>query len=277
MNGNPYGGERMDRTRTVVLAVLAVVVVLFLAVFSLTVYMGITYRASLASTYDYRVSIASDTDIGNVTLYLPVPGRRSGNSVVLERMGSGGGLSLPAGWTATLLGTEKVDFLELTTREIPASPPGNPYLISLRVQVKGPIVTESDGFDGLVIAPLAPRSPVACPGIPEGISTEKIRCEAYRGTAYADFTGPTAANLRFTFNLTGRNAWDVFGPSGNEYRDGLQVSVSGGERGWKTGDGLLVTGLGDYGVDFWVDWTGRTVASSGRQVRVTPSAGGRPA
>jgi len=28
---------------------------------------------------------------------------------------------------------------------------------------------------------------------------------------------------------------------------------------------------------FWVDWTGRTVAPSGRQVRVTPSPGGLPA
>ena len=277
MNGNPYGGERMDRTLTVVIGVLAVAVVLFLAVFSLTVSMGIMYRASLTSTYDYRVSIGSDTDIGNVTFYLPIPGRLSGNSAVLEEVGSERGLSLPAGWTATLLGTEKVDFLELNAREVAASPQGNPYLISLRVQVRGPIVTESDGFDGLVIAPLAPRSPVACPARTEGISTDKIRCEAYRGTAYADFTGPAAANLRFTFNLTGRNAWDVFGPSGNEYRDGLQVSVSGSERGWKTGDGLLVTGLGDYGMGFWVDWTGRTVAPSGRQVRVTPSAGGRPA
>jgi hypothetical protein len=270
----------MDRTLSVVLAVLAVAVVIFLAVFSLTVYMGILYRATLTSTYDYRVNIASDTAIGNVTLYLPVPGRLSGNSAVLEGIGEGGLTGVPAGWNTAFIGTEKLTFLEVTAGEIPATPPEKPYVLSITTRVKSPVGTESEGFDDLVLAPLAGKETVACPGIPESGASDKTQCRAYRGTAYADFTGPPEANLRVTLSLTGRNAWEVFGPSSNEYRDGLQVSFSGDERGWKTGDGLLVTGLGDYGMAFWVGRAGQpgtAEGGSGRQVRVTPAAGGQAA
>lgn len=264
----------MDRTLTVVLAVLAVAAAIFLVVFSLTVYMGITYRDTLTSTYDYRMNIASDTGIGNVTLYIPVPGRLSGNSAVLEEIGESRLTGLPAGWVVTLLGTEKVNFLELTAREIPASPPGSPYLLSLRIQVKGPIGTESDGLNGLVLAPLAAKEPVACPAMAGDQVSGQTECRAYQGTAYADFTGPPGANLRFSLSLTGRNSWDVFGPSSNSYRDDLQMSFSGDERGWKKGDGLLVTGLGDYGMNIWVGWAAEPADPSGPQIRLVPAAGG---
>jgi hypothetical protein len=280
MKPHPYGGERMDRTLSVLLAVLAVFSVILIMVFSLTVYMGITYRSTLASTYDYRVSIGAEATLGNATLYLPVPGRLAGNSAVLEEIGQAGLTGIPAGWNITLIGTEKVTLVEVTAREIPPAPSGNPYRLSIMTRVKDPIGTGSAGFGDLVLAPIAGRSPVACTGIPESAVSEEIRCEAYRGSAYADFTGPGDARLTLSFSLTGKNAWDVFGPSSNEYRDGFQVSFSADEQGWRTGEGLLVTGIGDYGMDFWVGWTGKARApagGSGRQIRVTPVAGGQAA
>jgi hypothetical protein len=279
MNGNPYAGERMDRTLTAVLAVLVMAMVIFLAVFSLTVYMGIRYRDTLAGTYDYRVSIANDAALGNVTLYLPIPGRLKGNSAVLEEIGGGGLAGLPAGWKTALIGTEKVTLLEVTAPEVPATPAGRPYQLSITTRVRDPVGTGSDNFNDLVLAPLAGKTPAACTGIPAGQVSGNVRCAAYRGSAYADYTGPRDARLQISLSVTGKNAWDVIVPSGNEYRDGFQVSFSGDERGWKEGDGLLATGIGDYGMGFWIDWLGTYSPKEVpvRQVRVTPAAGGRPA
>jgi hypothetical protein len=245
----------MDRTLSVVLAVLAVAMVAFLAAISLTWYIGFTYRATLSSTYEYRVSITSDATLGNVTLYLPIPARGAENSAVVEGIGAGNLQGLPPGWNISLIGTEKFTMLEVTAREMAPSPPGRPYLLSMDTRVRGPIRTKNAGSEDLVLVPAAERRQVACGGTASETSPE-IRCEAYQGPAYADFTAPGNVRLGVFIFLTGRNTWDVFGPSSNEYQDGLQVSFTGGARGWRTGDGILVTGIGDYGIDFWVQGRG---------------------
>jgi len=89
-------------------------------------------------------------------------------------------------------------------------------------------------------------------------------CELYHGTAYADFTATGNMHLSIFTLITGRNTWDVFGPSYNEYQDGLQVSYEGRERGWKMGDGILITGMGDYGIDFWLQHPDTTGPGGGR-------------
>lgn len=241
----------MDRTLTLVLAVLVVASVVFLAAISLTAYMGITYRATLSSTYEFRVSITSDATLGNVTLYLPIPARGPGNSAVLEGIGAGGLTGVPRGWNLSFIGTEKFTMLEVTARELAPSPVGRPYLLSINSRVQGPIRTRDAGSTDLVLVPAAKRSPVACGGMDSEASPE-MRCEVYQGPAYADFTAPGNVHLTVFISMNGRNTWDVFGPSFNEFQDGLQVSFTGRARGWRTGDGILVTGIGDYGIDFWV-------------------------
>jgi hypothetical protein len=246
----------MDRILSYVLAVLAVASVVFLAVLSLSVYMGITYRATLSSTYEYKVSIASDATIGNVTLYLPIPSAKEpGNSAILEGIGAGGLTGVPRGWNISLIGTEKFTMLEVTAREVAPTPVGEPYLLSLITRVQGPIRTRDLGSGEPVLAPLAKRSQVACGGTDAAASPE-MQCEVYQGPAYADFTAPGMMRLAVFVSLDGKNTWDVFGPSSSEYQDGLQVSFSREEQGWQTGDGVLVTGIGDYGIDFWVEGHG---------------------
>ena len=265
----------MDRTLSLVLAVLAVVSAVFLAAISLTVYMGITYRATLSSTYEYRVSIASDATLGNVTLYLPIPARGPGNSAILQEIGAGGLTGVPRGWNISLIGTEKFTMLEVTAREIASTPAGKPYLLSVGAQVKGPISAKTAGSDDLVLQPAAKRSQVACGGMDLEASPE-MRCEAYQEPVYADFTAPGTVHLTVFVYLDGKNTWDVFGPSSNEYQDGLQVSFPGMARGWQTGNGILVTGIGDYGIDFWVREQGTPGTTSGgsRQVSGSPPGTG---
>jgi hypothetical protein len=239
----------MDRTLFRVLVILAVASVLFLAAISITVFMEIAFRATLSSTYEYEVSITSDAALENATFYIPVPARGPEASPVLRGIGSANLLGVPRGWNISLIGTEKFTMLEVTAREIPPTPPGRPYLLSLDAQTHGPIDTRTTGTGDLVLVPAAIRTPVACGNMDAGTSPE-ARCELYRASAYADFTAPERSHLSLSIILTGRNTWNVFGPASNEYQDGLQVSFSGGTRGWHTGDGILVTGIGDYGIDF---------------------------
>jgi hypothetical protein len=246
----------MDRILSYVLAVLAVASAVFLVVLSLSVFMGITYRATLSSTYEYRVSIASDADLGNVTLYLPIPSAKEpGNSAILEGIGAGGLTGVPKGWNISLIGTEKFTMLEVTARELSANPAGKPYLLSITSPVQGPIRTGGAGFWETVLVPSAKRSKVVCGGRAP-VESPETRCEGYQGTAYADFTAPGTAHLVVSVSLNGKNTWDVFGPSSNEYQDDLQVSFSREAQGWQPGDGVLVTGIGDYGIDFWVEGHG---------------------
>jgi hypothetical protein len=241
----------MDRTLSGVLAILVVVLVIFLAAVSIVLYAEITYRATLSGTYDYRVSITSDTTLENVTLYLPIPARGPESSAVLEAIGAGRLRGLPGGWNTSLIGTEKFTLLEVTAPEMAASPVGRPYLLTVSVHTTGPIDTRNAGTGDLVLVPSAMKVPAVCSNVNAQVSTD-TRCELYRGSTYADFTSPGNVHLSVFIFLTGRNTWDVFGPSSNEYQDGLQVTFSGGDRGWQTGDGILVTGLGDYGLDLWL-------------------------
>ena len=56
------------------------------------------------------------------------------------------------------------------------------------------------------------------------------------------------AEVSIHVELTGENAWVwVYGWSGNEYRDGVSVTLTGAQDGWCTASGGLVAGEGRYG------------------------------
>jgi len=252
-----------------------VVSVVFAAAISFTVYVGMTYRATLASTYDYQVSITSDAVLRNATLFIPIPERGRENSAVLREIGSGKLQGIPEGWKISLIGTQKFTMLEVTAREMAPTPVGKPYLLTLHAAVRGPIDTKDAGSGDLVLEPAAFRSPAACEDTVAQESPE-ASCWMYEGPVYAAFTAPESARVTIFVYVDGRNSWDVLGPSSNEYQDGLQVSFSGGARGWRTGSGILVSGIGDYGIDFWVQGqvtpgtsgvaSGQRAGSTGRSI-----------
>jgi hypothetical protein len=265
----------MDRTLSAVLAVLVVALVVFLAVFSFSAYVGIRYRATLLSTYEYRVSIATDEILGNVTFYLPIPAMGSGTSAILEAIGAGKLAGVPGGWNISLIGTQKITMLEVKAGQITPTPPGEPYLLSVMARVPGPIMTMNPGSGDLLLAPSAARGPAVCPGTDGGASPDR-RCGLYESPVYADFTSPGNVHLGIFVSLVGKNAWDVFGPSSNEYQDGLQVSFSETLQGWRRGSGMLVTGIGDHGLDPWLPGGGASGArdqAAGQRVRLTAGAG----
>jgi hypothetical protein len=238
------GGERMDRTLLAVLAVLAVALVIFIAAFSVTVYVGMRYRSTFTGTYLYEVTIIPDAPLGNVTLYIPVPARGRETSPVAQGIGSGNLQGVPARWNTSLIGTEKFTMLEITARELDPGCGCAPMILSVNARSLSPVETREPATGDILLG-TAGEGPVACDETGNGESPE-MQCRSSHGQAYADFTAPEGATLTVLVSLTGRNSWDVFGPASNEYRDRLRFAFTGGDQGWHAGEGTLVTGIGDY-------------------------------
>ena len=56
------------------------------------------------------------------------------------------------------------------------------------------------------------------------------------------------AEVSIHVELTGANAWVwVYEWSGNKYRDGVGVTLTGAQDGWRAASGNLVAGEGRYG------------------------------
>jgi hypothetical protein len=241
MKPHCYGGVRMDRTLLAGLAVLAVALVIFTAAFSVTVYMGIRYRSTFQGSYEYQVGITPDAPLGNVTLYLPIPARGREKSPVAERIGSGALQGVPAGWNVSLIGTEKFTMLEVTAREIDPGCGCAPLILSVDALSRSRVETREAATGDLVIDTLAGKEKVPCGGRVYGVPPDAA-CVAYRGRIYASGTAPANSTLTVSITLVGKNSWDVFGPSSNEYRDGLMVTIPGAP--------------GGYGLGFWVPEAG---------------------
>jgi hypothetical protein len=255
MKPHPYGGESMDRILRAVLVILAVGLAIFLLAFLANAVMGMMFWSSYRGTYEYRVSLAPDTTLRNVTLYVPVPTRGTAASPVLIAIGGRALTGVPAGWGVAPIGTEKFTFMELTGAELAPNPDGSPTILSVNIS--------PGSRDGRLMGTLNPAAgeyilgsvdqavPVACRG-PDTATSPGARCWASTGRAYAGFSAPENAHLAVSVSLTGRNTWDVFGPSSNEFRDSLVFSFSGADQGWKTGEGLLAGGIGDYRPRPWM-------------------------
>jgi hypothetical protein len=264
MKPHPYGGERMDRILRAVLVVLAVGLVIFLAAFLVNVVMGMMFWSTYTGTYEYRVSIAPDTTLRNVTFYLPLPSRGAAASPVLLGIGAGALAGVPPGWKVSPIGTEKFTMMELTGGELSPNPDGRPTILSLNLssgsRVGRPLGTRNPAAEDFILGSVEQAGPVACRGM-DTAANPGMQCRVSTGRAYADFSAPGDAHLNISLSLTGRNSWDVFGASSNEFRDSLQFSFSGRDQGWQAGEGLLVSGIGDYRPgDYW-------------QIPVRPSGG----
>jgi len=86
----------MDRILTLTLGLLLVLLIATVSVFSYQAYVDRAYRESLAGTYSYTCTIATDSPLTNVTFFLPVPSDPSGNSPVVAGFSYGSISGIPA-------------------------------------------------------------------------------------------------------------------------------------------------------------------------------------
>jgi len=235
----------MDRIIKITLGLFIVILVLFVGTFTYTGYIENSYRSSLASTYTYTCTISTDSPLYNVTLFIPVPSDKTGNSAIVKQFFASGIQGIPATWKTSVLGSEKVTMVEIVTPSIipPAGTSAkNPYTVTFGTELntKGPIDTVTPIASSAMFRPVLDPVTTSCrAGSPQGAS-----CYSYRTSVYADYVTSPNAEVKFTTSLTGRNSWKIFEPKSNEYRTDVSLTMTGATRKWILAQGYLESGIG---------------------------------
>ncbi len=240
----------MDKVIRISFGLLAVILVIFIAVFSYQVFVEKEYRASLSSNYSYTCTITTDSTLSNVTLFLPVPADPSGNSPIVAQFSTQTIAGVPPDWTVTLYDTGKSTLVRITTPRI-APPAGTsreqPYRIVLSSDIKsGKVIDTRDPVNNsAVFRPVRNPGQVSCPPV-SAPEQGTPRCYRYLTSLYADYQASPDASVTITSSVTGKNTWKIFEPRSNEYTTTISLMMTGENHGWKDVSGSLRSGTGIY-------------------------------
>ncbi|MFA4876783.1 MAG: hypothetical protein WC586_05180 [Methanoregula sp.] len=237
----------MDRIIKITLALFVIILVAFSGITLYTSYVENAYRSSLVSSYTYTCTISTDSPLYNVTLFIPVPGNKAGNSPMISRISAREIPGIPESWQTTIFGSAKMTMLKITTPSI-VPPAGtskdNPYIISFGTELdtKGPIDTADPVRDSAMFRPVQNLQKTDCrSNSPKGAS-----CYTYITSFYADYTTNPNAEVRFASGISGKNSWKIFEPESNEYRTDVSLLMFGENHGWTSAQGFLESGIGAY-------------------------------
>jgi hypothetical protein len=245
----PGGCENMDRIIKITLGILIIVLVTFVTVVGYTGFVEHAYRSSLSSTYTYTCTITTDSPLSNVTLFIPVPADRTGNSPVIAQISAHEIAGVPDSWKTELYDTGKSTLVKITTPSV-VPPAGtsrnNPFTVTLYTNTtsKRVIDTENPVGNSPMFRPVQDLETMACRDI--GTAGPGARCYTYLTALFADYRAGPNAIVTITSSLTGRNGWTIFEPKENKYRTGIYVLMSGNQKGWSMAAGELEEGIGAY-------------------------------
>jgi hypothetical protein len=229
------------------------------------------YEKTYSSTYLYEIILETDSELYNVTLYLPLPtisGESNINDAIRNETIAEHWGSHPWDWEVGVTETEHGTMLEIRADKI------SPEFHSLPVPilpVPFPSGTESEEQGiGNVSKTYSNETPVL---IPKGISisvqadhdiqTKKPAgiepllfpklnitrfihevpgpvppdCSTYESRIFAAYTTTPTARVSLSIQFTGRNEWWVYMWSGTMYRDNVNAVLSGEQRGWSVAQG----------------------------------------
>ena len=240
----------MDKIIRITLGLIIILLVAFVASVFYTGFVDQAYRTSLSSTYDYSCTITTDSPLSNVTLFIPVPADRAGNSPIVAQFSAQEIVGLPAEWKVTLFDTGKATLAKITTPAIippKETSPSHPFTIRLSINTgsKEVIDTRSPVEQGVMFHPVQNLQKVNCPAKNTGTIGEPL-CYEYLIPVYADYQAPMNASVSITSTLQGKNIWKIFEPQFNEYEATISVLMFGENRGWTVMKGTLESNRGTY-------------------------------
>ncbi len=241
------GKWSMDRIIAATLGVFIIILAPFAGILGYNAYTEGAYRNSFNGTYTFRYTLTSDGPLTNVTLFLPVPDDRTGNSPMVTYLGTGRITGLPDAWNATLLGTGKATLLKVTTLTVSQPEgiaPSRPFTVSFSMELsqKTPIETRDPAGGGVIFRPIQDLREQPCPASdPAG-----ARCFSYTTSVYADYDAAQNTTVIFSSTLIGKNSWKIFEPRSNEYRTEIRLVLKGPNHGWAAAEGTLSAGAGSY-------------------------------
>lgn len=238
----------MDKVIKVTAGVFIVIFVLFGSIVSYNAFIENAYRGSLVSTYSYTCTISTDAVLRNVTLFIPLPADKGGNSPVVERYSLGDIKGLPSDWKTTLIGSNKGTVVQIQTPVI--APAGNAttgktsrYELTLEAKAAHLIDTQKPYENDAVFHPMQGLRMVDCPNASAGRN-----CYIYQSAIYADYKTSPGTMVSIDSEIVGKNEWKIFEPAFNEFRASISMQNFGENHGWVVTRGSMETGIGSYDV-----------------------------
>ncbi|NMB78261.1 MAG: hypothetical protein GYA23_04125 [Methanomicrobiales archaeon] len=246
----------MDRIIKITLGLFIAILAVTLAYAGFTAFVTGTYQSTLVSTYTYSCSITTDSALGNVTLFIPVPADQTGNSPVVSRFSARQVQDLPDTWETTLFDTGKATLVKVSIPSLvpPAgTTPSHPYTVMISTEVNTPraIDTADPMRKSAVFRPVQNQKAVPCDAgvIAKGGSPA---CYSFLTSLYADYEADPNTAVTITSSITGKNSWSVFGPESNEYTSDISLLLHGENHGWQTVKGSLEEKIGSYKYPFHI-------------------------
>ena len=242
----------MDKIIRITSAVFIVILAGFIAAVSYTAFVEQAYRTSLSSTYSYSCTITTDSRLANVTLFIPVPADKAGNSPVVAQFSAQEIVGVPPDWKVTLFDTGKATIAKITTPAIiPPAETSTSYPFTIRFSINTDsdrmIDTQTPVEQGVMFRPVQNLQRVQCPAQSAGMSSALL-CYQFLTPMYADYQAQQNASVSIISTLQGKNSWKIFDPEFNEYQVGISIVISGDSHGWTSMKGALESNKGTYNV-----------------------------
>lgn len=238
----------MDKIIRITLGLFIIILVAFTGIVSYNAYVESSYRNSINGTYTYTCAITMDAPLYNVTLFLPVPADKTGNSPMVSEFSRGVMPGVPAGWETTLFDTGKATMLKVVTPAI-LPPEGtdasHPYTITFSSSTSSPsaVRTQDPVERGVMFRPVQALKENVCP---QGQSGSSSRCFTYTTSLYADYGTDADTTVTINAAVAAKNSWKIFEPRSNEYHTEIAASMRGENHGWAVSEGTLSSGIGTY-------------------------------
>jgi hypothetical protein len=239
----------MDRIIKITLSIFIIVLVTFVAVEGYNGYVENAYRTSLTSTYSYTCTITTDSPLTNVTIFLPVPADRTGNSPVIAQLSAHEVSGVPDSWKTELYETGKSTMVKITIPSL-IPPEGtsekNPFTVTMYTNVtSGNLIdTRNPVENSPMFRPVQDIRNTDCKN--SGTTAPGGTCYSYLTSLYANYQADPNAAVSVRSTLTGKNQWKIFEPKENEYRTDIYLLMFGEQKGWTTVAGYLEAGTGAY-------------------------------
>lgn len=244
------GELSMDRIIKITLGLFIAILVATVAFAGYTGHMSEAYEATRTSTVSYTLSITTDHPLTDVTLFIPVPADRKGNSPVVSQYSAHAMPGILGSWQTTLFDTGKATLLKMhiPLLNVPAGyGPDNPYTVTISSEL--PSETTIDTADPVLNSPvfgtIQDLRQTDCAGYGAGMGGYP-ECSTFTTSLYADYTADPNTAVTITSAITGTNRWVAPDPKSNEYTSVISVLMHGRNSGWTTVKGTLVSRVGSY-------------------------------
>jgi hypothetical protein len=220
------------------------------------------YEDSFHSAYDYDVTFTTNSNLSNVTLYIPIPVMDNASSVGQDIVENKFNNDDPS-WEYTLVDTEHGLMLSMKTEKI--VPKFRPLPMPISDESEPAQETEpvtSDEYsdvtpvqDHIYFATMVPADHIIDTKNPLGremVLLPKYDLDSsqnihnYESRIYAQYEASPDAQVEISVSMTGYNEWWILGWQWNSYSEWMNVMLSGPQYGWVTVNGRLVTRDGVY-------------------------------